>query len=191
MLINLRNALMTGKRLPYDAEVEYIESTGTQCIDTGFDYFADFEITCRTYLDINCRMLATAARSCLYKRSASDTFWTFGVTTRKYYTSSVPIDEWHTMKWKDGEIYVDGVFIRTYTKNEASAGRLMVLGMESGTYTYAGRVSALKLWDTEGNLIHDSYSVRVGNAGYLYDRVSGKLFGNAGTGDFVVGPDKN
>ena len=35
MLINLRNALMTGKRLPYDAEVEYLESTGTQWIDTG------------------------------------------------------------------------------------------------------------------------------------------------------------
>ena len=27
--------------------------------------------------------------------------------------------------------------------------------------------------------------------GYLYDRVSGSLFGNAGTGDFVVCPDKN
>ena len=35
MLINLRNALMAGKRLPYDAEVEYLESTGTQWIDTG------------------------------------------------------------------------------------------------------------------------------------------------------------
>ena len=35
MLINLRNALMAGKRLPYDAELEYLESTGTQYIDTG------------------------------------------------------------------------------------------------------------------------------------------------------------
>jgi hypothetical protein len=35
MLINLRNALMAGKRLPYDAEVEYLESTGTQWVDTG------------------------------------------------------------------------------------------------------------------------------------------------------------
>jgi hypothetical protein len=31
--------------------------------------------------------------------------------------------------------------------------------------------------------------VRKGTVGYLYDRVSGKLFGNAGTGDFVLGPD--
>lgn len=35
MLINMRNGLMAGKRLPYDAEVEYLESTGTQWIDTG------------------------------------------------------------------------------------------------------------------------------------------------------------
>lgn len=32
--------------------------------------------------------------------------------------------------------------------------------------------------------------VRVGDVGYLYDRVSGQLFGNAGTGAFIVGPDK-
>ena len=35
MLIAARNAMMAGKRLPYDAEVEYLESTGTQWIDTG------------------------------------------------------------------------------------------------------------------------------------------------------------
>ena len=32
--------------------------------------------------------------------------------------------------------------------------------------------------------------VRVGQVGYLYDKISGQLFGNQGTGDFVLGPDK-
>jgi hypothetical protein len=32
--------------------------------------------------------------------------------------------------------------------------------------------------------------VRCGTTGYLYDRVSGELFRNVGTGDFVLGPDK-
>ena len=31
--------------------------------------------------------------------------------------------------------------------------------------------------------------VRKGNVGYMFDRVSGKLFGNKGTGAFVIGPD--
>lgn len=34
-LIAARAALTGGKKLPYDAEVEYLESTGTQWIDTG------------------------------------------------------------------------------------------------------------------------------------------------------------
>ena len=44
---------------------------------------------------------------------------------------------------------------------------------------------------SDGTVIADYIPVRKGTVGYLYDRVSGKLFGNAGTGDFVLGPDKN
>jgi len=39
-------------------------------------------------------------------------------------------------------------------------------------------------------LLRDYIPVRVGQTGYLYDMISGRLFGNAGTGDFVLGPDK-
>ena len=35
MLVAARTGAWSGKRLPYDAEVEYLESTGTQWIDTG------------------------------------------------------------------------------------------------------------------------------------------------------------
>jgi hypothetical protein len=38
-------------------------------------------------------------------------------------------------------------------------------------------------------LILDMIPVRVGNIGYMYDRVSGRLFGNSGTGEFVLGSD--
>lgn len=34
-MLGIRNAMTAPKRLPYDAEVEYLESTGTQWIDTG------------------------------------------------------------------------------------------------------------------------------------------------------------
>ena len=36
MLIAARNGFAVGKSLPYDAEVEYLESTGAQWIDTGY-----------------------------------------------------------------------------------------------------------------------------------------------------------
>jgi hypothetical protein len=47
-----------------------------------------------------------------------------------------------------------------------------------------------KVWQS-GTLLHDLIPVRVGQVGYMYDRVSGELFGNAGTGAFTLGNDKN
>ena len=51
-----------------------------------------------------------------------------------------------------------------------------------GTY-YAFTISS------GGVVTHDLIPVRLGNTGYMYDRITNKRFGNAGTGDFVVGPD--
>lgn len=41
-----------------------------------------------------------------------------------------------------------------------------------------------------GVIVRDYIPVRDGTVGYLYDRVSGRFFGNAGTGAFIIGPDK-
>ena len=42
----------------------------------------------------------------------------------------------------------------------------------------------------EGNdLVLDLIPVRIGQIGYMYDKVSGQLFKNSGTGDFILGPD--
>ena len=38
-------------------------------------------------------------------------------------------------------------------------------------------------------LVRDYIPVRVGLVGYMYDKVSGELFGNEGTGKFILGPD--
>jgi len=35
----------------------------------------------------------------------------------------------------------------------------------------------------------DLIPVRVGQVGYMYDKISNKLFGNSGTGSFILGPD--
>lgn len=42
----------------------------------------------------------------------------------------------------------------------------------------------------DGKTICDIIPVRKGDVGYMFDRISGKLFGNQGTGAFVLGADK-
>lgn len=44
-------------------------------------------------------------------------------------------------------------------------------------------------WSKGTTAVLDLIPVRIGSEGYMYDRVSGKLFGNSGTGHFILGPD--
>ena len=70
----------------------------------------------------------------------------------------------------------------------------MYLLNNNGSIVYGGAIAQVRLfgvqvYDSNNTLVRDYIPVRKGTVGYLYDRVSGKLFGNAGTGDFVLGPD--
>lgn len=52
------------------------------------------------------------------------------------------------------------------------------------------RLYYLKLFH-KGKLLFDLIPVRIGDEGFMYDKVSGKLFGNSGEGKFILGPDIN
>ena len=41
----------------------------------------------------------------------------------------------------------------------------------------------------DNTLVLDFIPVRKNGVGYMYDSISGELFGNAGTGDFILGND--
>ena len=63
---------------------------------------------------------------------------------------------------------------------------------EDTTVVLFGR-STVRLYNVEllknGVKLRDFIPVRVGEVGYMYDQVSGELFGNAGSGSFILGPD--
>lgn len=60
-----------------------------------------------------------------------------------------------------------------------------------GNYTkYAGKIYSVQI--SQGNqIVMDLIPVRVGNVGYMFDKISGNLYGNNGTGSFTLGPDVN
>ena len=204
MLINLRNALMAGKRLPYDAEVEYLESTGTQWIKSGvmseypkihaglwYDrYRTAYTRFFGNYGDEqhNCTRL-------ILQSSANDRAW---VTpgTKAGGSIDVPFakSEWHNVyiDCTAKSCTIDGELFTTSNVGTRYVDNIRIFADSRGPSANAViRISFFKIWDENGVLVRDYIPVRKGTVGYLYDRVSGKLFGNAGTGDFVLGPDKN
>lgn len=202
MLINLRNALMAGKRLPYDAEVEYLESTGTQWIDTrvSADSNLSVEITMANagtpFANVNPCGAVLITPQCRhhinFHRDGIAYYFGKGDSCVLFSHYMPPDAEIFTLK-------VDAInktfklrrFISTFPNDTFDTGlSYWLFGRNGTTPPYLGslRIYSAKLWD--GNtLVRDYIPVRKGTVGYMYDRVSGKLFGNAGTGEFVVGQD--
>jgi hypothetical protein len=195
-----RRRYMGGKSLPYDAEIEYLESTNErnerQWINTGFIVKSQYVVECRVLLK------SVSGSGMIFCAGWNDALRRYGLnkTTYYYYGNK---KGYFTPKFEDNTIYDiqfgnntiqwnNNSFNIGYTGDTfTSVEPLALLGTFSGSYLTLGRYYFLKLKDENGQLILDLIPVRVGTTGYLYDKVSGQLFGNAGTGDFILGPDKN
>lgn len=77
-----------------------------------------------------------------------------------------------------------------YTGNENSTNIAIFAQHINANPTAIGlRVKSFKM-TKDGVVLRDFIPVRIGLVGYMYDKVSGRLFANAGTGEFILGPDK-
>ena len=201
MLINLRNALMAGKRLPYDAEIEFLESTGTQWIDTGIVGDNTVTFTGLVYRTSNAsNECAVGSLSASFTRCWLSYFYVgkYRLGYGRLYSdpTTAPIGEWlyQELKHESGNanLYANGVVVASVPIETFTTGLNMYIGAMnsagSASYTFKGKIAGIQIYKS-GVLVRDFIPVRKGTVGYLYDRVTRKLFGNAGTGDFVLGPD--
>jgi hypothetical protein len=204
MLINLRNALMSGKRLPYDAEVEFLESTGTQWIDTGVLANGEFDF------DYMFRMNTLQGNTVgMGARSASQFLTALQINTNNEITFAYLSTVWPKIKISSNIDYRVQLSFHSGSQSATVNDTVLFTDNKVGTellnlpiyifkrsnsatettYGLVGRFYFCKIWQN-GVLVRDYIPVRKGTVGYLYDRVSGKLFGNAGTGAFGYGNDK-
>ena len=211
MLINLRNALMAGKRLPYDAEVEYLESSGTQWIDTGvplkFPISAEMTLAMISpYGTLDSLPVfgfrygggsASSKFAIWFSKSQLRFALNYGSYDSSWKGSSVQSGQEVHLRTDMAKLYIDGVLVAdggTVTTSDASNTLTLFQMRDTSSVANRGqcvRYYSCKLYDANGTLVRDYIPVRVGTVGYLYDRVTRKLFGNSGAGDFVLGPDKN
>ena len=204
-MLGARMTIASGaKRLPYDAEVEYLESTGTQWIDTGVvpTLYSKSEIVAR-FSSVSSVQVCGA-----YWMSTNNAFDICGIANGNWFMRALTSGSPNPTGWTadtskhtfiadaaSHTMSVDGVSV---TRSAIAIGNPTSVYLFSRheqsleaslTYPCLMQIFSVTFWDN-GTLVRDFIPVRVGNVGYMYDRVSGKLFCNQGTGAFVIGPDK-
>lgn len=190
-LLQRRRAMM-GASVPYDAEIEYLakKAGNTAFIDTGINGNQDirFEIS---FLSVFSGLYAIGGRRETNTNSLSITLQStkrFGEKSTVYGAPNA--NSIHTYIIDNTGLKLDGLSLATWSDvNEFTCGTLLLFNVGDGTSFLNGRIYGCRIWDN-GILERDLIPVRVGTTGYMYDRVSGQLFGNAGTGDFILGNDK-
>ncbi len=188
---------------PFDSRIEYLRGTGTQYIDTGIAYRSSLSIEAKLKMEsttfngeylfgIKTTLNGTTYRWAVDGGSNGYVSPHFGTVT----SAAVPFtrNEWHTVRADYRYITVDGVTVDTNATVFApeSLINLYLYGRSDDNVAAMMReldISSFKIIDN-GKTVRDFIPVRKGNIGYLYDNISGQLFGNAGTGSFVLGPDK-
>jgi hypothetical protein len=206
MLINLRNALMTGKKspLPPGARwVEYLQSTGTQWIDTGVygsnavKATLDFQlISLGSGYGVFGAYTSTSSSLFAYQAGGGNGVWQIGFgyynnTTKKTDT------ERHNIEFNDFHVDIDGATIVTFPQHQFMTSHTMTIfttrDETGGVYRATrSRCYGSRIWQSN-TLVRDFRPIAIGTTGYMLDLVSGEYlpYGNKGTGDFTIGPNIN
>lgn len=188
--------------VPYDAEVEYLESTGTQWIDTliNADSNMSVEITMANvstpWNNVNPMgaILATPRRRHHLNFAVNGVRYFFGVGDGYVLAKNVKPSDGDVFTFKVDVVnktFTLGSFLGTFPNDTFDTGvSYWLFGRNGTTPPYLGslRIYSAKLWNGS-TLVRDFIPVRVGTTGYLYDRVTRRLFRNQGTGAFRWGPD--
>lgn len=192
-------------------QVEYVESTGTQYIDTGFKpnptttkISTVFQLTDNTTEAqglFGARNLAGSidASSCnlFYNVNKSNSLrldWLTKVST----TVSVNTNQDYTVECVNNTATIDGnLYSSTNTKFNGYINNAIYIGnFNAGGNPYStgakAKFKTFKIWDGE-ILVRDFVPCyrKSDNVAGLYDLVNDIFYTNAGTGDFIVGADIN
>ena len=194
-----------GASLPYDAEVEYLQSSGNQWIEiesVKYNASNSYRIECGV---MNLSTTATyngwdagGAFGFMASQFTNGNGIAFGPTSVDAYADI-------TLTINSGSSSQTNMTVTVNSdsySNSRAHGSLGTYASNKGYHLFAmysrnsitsntsERIYYCKLYIND-SLVCDLIPVRVGQIGYMYDKVSGTLFGNAGTGDFILGNDKN
>ena len=188
-MLSLRRRFMGANAKPYDAEIEYLQTNGYQYIDTGFsDEISEFELVFESLSRI-AGVFISKSKTYYWNKfliTASNFGLHFGLDSMVY--RDFKAETIYTLRYRNGNFKLfegaQEVFsINEYYIEEQDANYVLFGCDKQQT---SGRLYSFKIPG-----IFDMIPVRVGNDGYMYDKISRRLFGNANPSGapFILGPD--
>lgn len=195
-------SLIGATNKPYRKKLIYLESTGTQYIDTGIAATADIKISVGIYSSL----FGTSDNVSIYgsrtSASANDNFGLINFSNTKRFrfdrgsynlaaSSDVISSNTYYEVTRDGaDNYVNGVLVSTCTSTFTPNSNLPIylFGInQSNTVNFLNAKFRLYFCKIYTNSTLVQYLIPVldrNNVPCMYDKVSGKLFYNQGTGTF-------
>ena len=178
-------------------EVEYIESTGTQYIDTGYIAKKNtvFEVDC-AFTD-----LSAGRNGSLWASGNDSRRYYFGVLSSKFIGANSTLynhniqdadTQRHKFAIKQDGIYIDDINVYSSSAVYGYTAKIYLFaindtGMTSGVNYYCKqKMYGSKIWDN-GTLVRNFIPVydTLTNKYGMWESVQGKFYGNDGTGDFA------
>ena len=195
------------KAVPYDAEIEYLESDGNQYIETNFIPNQDTSINVKFKLK-SISSTSSSSGSVIYGGGQG-----YNNKTKEIFTNvnKLSLGCGNAFQYSDLTINTTNIFEVENNKNSYTVKNVDTQNSANTSFDYSNFTSPYSIWlftlhrgnsfskwgvgaiiykcsiKDNNTLVHDFIPVRKGNVGYMYDKVSGKLFGNSGTGNFILG----
>ena len=187
---------------PYDAEIEYLESSGTQYIQLACNvstgtYFAVGGVIIPIYTSRHQDYGVFGAEP---YRQFTAAFYAKNDTSNSITYTSIFGENGASGGWggKIGtevsfelsttEKVVNGVHTSISRPLNKDITAFRIFGGYQNTNRYPIRIKSFYI--KKGNdTLYNLIPVRIGQVGYMYDKISKQLFGNAGTSNFILGPD--
>lgn len=188
--------------LPYDAEVEYLQSSGTQYINLPMS------VAKNTYFEVDMYYRPIYKDTNTYAIMSSNSYTQFELTFYSYNSSTEVVTyasrvgnsstsgAIHGVVGQENHCIISTTGKTDYNGTYTSLSRPLAAAITGfrlfGTYRNANRypVAFHKVKITAGTtVLYNLLSVRKDGVGYMYDTVSGELFGNNGSGSFTLGSD--
>lgn len=193
--------VQSGPPLPYDAQVTYLESTGTQYINTGIYPTSDYTFDCKVTTTVdkyNCVYWGVRSGGTYSSNNLQCYLNSNGTVTdssKRIHLYSTKTS--NSSNWDSGIIPVVNTLYSLKNMTVVSTMQTMTYPIVLFGFNVMGTINTssgkcrISSWIaySNGEKVMELIPVRVGQIGYMYDKVSGELFGNAGTGSFILGND--